>query len=382
MTGLKSFDFEEEYILSDAVLLRINLQLFANDEGGEKTEEATPKKLDDARKEGQVARSTELVTAFALIALFGSLKIFISFISGNFVDLFTGYYNTISTYSRGAFTAGYATAYIRSAMGRILIVCLPIFLVAVVFVIVINVFQVKWKPTAKPLMPKFNKLNPIQGFKRIFSTDKLIELVKSIAKIGIIAYLAYSTLLDSAGMVNALYDVELGPAVSLIGDTVINFGLKCSIVYLLIGFGDFMYQKYKFAKDMRMTKQEIKEEFKQSEGDPKIKGQIRQKMREASQRRMMQKLPEADVVITNPTHLACAIQYDKERAEAPVLIAKGADYLAQKIKEKAKEYDVPIVENKPLARMLFHNVELEEEIPQELYQMTAEVLAYVYSLKE
>lgn len=382
MTGLKFFASQDEKNMSEAMLLRINLQLFANDEGGEKTEEATPKKLDDARKEGQVARSTELVTAFALISLFGSLKIFMSFISNHFIDSFSTYYQTISTYSKGIFTAGYATTYIRSAMGKIIIVCLPIFLVAIVMVIVINVFQVKWKPTLKPLLPKFNKLNPIQGFKRIFSMDKLIELVKSIAKIGLIAYLAYSTLMDSAAMVNALYDVDLGPAVSLIGDTVISFGLKCSVVYLLIGFGDYMYQKYKFAKDMRMTKQEIKEEFKQSEGDPKIKGQIRQKMREASQRRMMQKLPEADVVITNPTHLACAIKYDKERAEAPVLIAKGADFLARKIKEKAKEYNVPIVENKPLARMLFHNVELEEEIPQELYQMTAEVLAYVYSLKE
>ena len=129
-----------------------------------------------------------------------------------------------------------------------------------------------------------------------------------------------------------------------------------------------------------MTKQEIKDEYKQTEGDPKIKGQIRQKMREASQRRMMQKLPEADVVITNPTHLACAIKYDRETAEAPVLIAKGADYLAQKIKETAREHFIPIVENKPLARMLYHNVELDEEIPQELYQMTAEVLAYVYSI--
>ena len=141
-----------------------------------------------------------------------------------------------------------------------------------------------------------------------------------------------------------------------------------------------MYQKYKFARDMRMSKQEIKDEFKQTEGDPKIKGQIRQKMREASQRRMMQKLPEADVVITNPTHLACAIKYDKEIAEAPILLAKGADFLAERIKEVARENFIPIVENKPLARMLYHNVDIDEQIPEELYQMTAEVLSYVYSI--
>lgn len=363
-------------------LFGMPLQFFANDEGGEKTEDATPKRLEDARKEGQVARSTELVSAVALIALFGSLKVFISYIATSFMDSFSEYYLTIETYSKGLFNSGYATMYVRSMMGKVTLICLPLFAIAIVFIIAVNVLQVKWQPTGKPLMPKLERLNPIKGFQRMFSMDKVVELVKSILKVVLIGYIAYSTLVDSAGMVNILYDVSLVPAVVLIGDTVINFGLKCSLIYLIIGVADYIYQKYKFAKEMRMTKQEIKEEFKQTEGDPKIKGQIRQKMREASQRRMMQKLPEADVVITNPTHLACAIKYDKEVAEAPVLIAKGADYLAAKIKEVARENDIPIVENKPLARMLYHNVELEEEVPQELYQMTAEVLAYVYSLKE
>ena len=363
-------------------LLIFDLQFFANDEGGEKTEEATPKKLDDARKEGQVAKSQELATAVTLIALFGSLKVFIGIIGENFSDSFGEYYNTIEEYSRGPFSKNYAVAYVNSAMTNILLICLPIFIVAVIFAVLINVVQVKWKPTLKPLMPKFNKINPINGFKRMFSMDKLVELLKSVIKIGLIAYLAYSELYDSAGMVNSFYDMSLTDAIALIGKTVIDFGFRVAIIYLVIGLADYIYQKFKFNKDMRMTKQEIKDEFKQTEGDPKIKGQIRQKMREASQRRMMQQLPEADVVITNPTHLACAIKYDKEEAEAPVLIAKGADYLAQKIKEEAKKNDIPVVENKPLARMLYHNVELGEEIPEELYQMTAEVLAYVYSLKQ
>jgi len=153
------------------------------------------------------------------------------------------------------------------------------------------------------------------------------------------------------------------------------------MVFLAVGIADYMYQKFKFKKDMRMTKQEVKEEFKQSEGDPQVKRRIRSKMMEVSQRRMMQQVPQADVVITNPTHLAAAIKYDKEKAEAPILLAKGADYLAQKIKEIARENNVEIVENKPLARMLYYNVEVGAEIPPELYQMTAEVLAYVYKLK-
>lgn len=365
-------------------VLLLNLQFFANDEGpgGEKTEEATPKKIEDARKEGQVAKSQELITAFMLIVLFASLKLFISYLSNSFVDSFKLFYGTISTYSVGPFEADYGVSYINTAMKRVLLCCLPVFASGIIVALAVNVLQVKWQPTAKPLTPKFNKLNPINGFKRMFSLDRLAELVKSILKIVLIGYIAYTTLKDQAGLLNILYDIDLFPAVMYIGNIILNLGIKISLVYLVIGVADYIYQKMKFNKDMKMTKQEIKEELKQTEGDPKIKGQIRQKMREASQRRMMQRVPEADVVITNPTHLACAIKYDKEIAEAPVLIAKGADYLAQKIKDTAKEYSIPIVENKPLARMLYHNVELEEQIPEELYQMTAEVLAYVYSLNK
>ncbi|MBP5304259.1 MAG: EscU/YscU/HrcU family type III secretion system export apparatus switch protein, partial [Lachnospiraceae bacterium] len=162
---------------------------------------------------------------------------------------------------------------------------------------------------------------------------------------------------------------------------VLNLAIELSAMFLIIGIADFIYQKMKFAKEMRMTKQEIKDEFKQSEGDPQIKGQIRQKMREASRRRMMQELPTADVVITNPTHFAVAVRYDRERDEAPVIVAKGADYVAKTIKEKAAEYDIVIVENKPLARMLYFNVEIGDQIPPELYQMVADVLVYVYRVK-
>jgi len=200
-------------------------------------------------------------------------------------------------------------------------------------------------------------------------------------KIVIIFGVAYSTLMDEIDTIKILYDLELIPAVVYISNFVINLGIKISAVYLLIGLADFIYQKIKFKKDMRMSKQEVKDEYKQQEGDPKVKSKIRSKMQETSMRRMMQKMPDADVVITNPTHFACAIQYDKEKAAAPVLIAKGADHLAQKLKDIAKVHNVPIVENKPLARMLYYNVDIDAEIPQELYQMTAEVLAYVYQLK-
>ena len=362
--------------------LSMNLQFFAEGGGGEKTEEPTAKRLQDARKEGQVAKSQELVTAAMLFGLFIAIKIFGGYIGNSFIKTFKKTYGYISVYAVEFPTIGNTASMIGQLLIDVLLMCLPIFAFAIVMAVVLNVFQVRWQPTAKPLKPKFNRLNPVTGFKKIFSMDKLFELVKSVAKIALIFWLAYSTLKDEIDSIKILYDLDLINAVIYIcDDIVVSLGIKISAVYLILGLADYIYQKLKFKKDMKMSKQEVKDEYKQQEGDPQVKGRIKSKMRETSMRRMMQKMPDADVVITNPTHFACAIQYDKEKAAAPVLIAKGADHLAQKIKEVAKEFDVPIVENKPLARMLYYNVDLDTEIPAELYQMTAEVLAYVYQLK-
>ena len=264
---------------------------------------------------------------------------------------------------------------------EIIKIAAPVFLAAFVTAFIVNVVQVQWKITPETLKPKFSKINPVSGMKRIISKDKIVELVKSVLKIIVIYYVVYDILKDKWRLLLQLYDITLFQAIALIGDIVISLGVTISGWFLIIGLADFLYQKRKFKKDMRMTKQEIKDEYKQTEGDPKIKSRIRGKMQEASRRRMMQRLPEADVIITNPTHFAAAIKYDKEVAGAPILLAKGADNLAQKIKEIAREHGVEIVENKPLARMLYYNVEIGDEVPPELYQMTAEVLAYVYGLK-
>lgn len=177
------------------------------------------------------------------------------------------------------------------------------------------------------------------------------------------------------------YQMPLTQAIELIGSIVINMGLKISLVFMVIAFADLFYQRWKFHEDIKMSKQEVKDEYKNAEGDPQIKGKIRQKMREASQRRMMQDVPKADVVITNPTHYAVAIRYDANEGSAPKVLAKGADFVAQKIKEIARENNVEIVENKPLARMLYANVEIGQEVPPELYQSVAEVLALVYKMQ-
>jgi flagellar biosynthetic protein FlhB len=241
--------------------------------------------------------------------------------------------------------------------------------------------QFKFKISTKPLQPKFSKLNPVSGFKRLFSKEKIVELLKSIAKVVLISYVVYQTIKGDWVYLVQFYDMPLNQAIEVIGDIVINLGLKISVVFMVIAFMDLFYQKRKFNEDIKMTKQEVKDEYKNSEGDPQIKGKIKSKMREASQRRMMQDVPKADVVITNPTHFAVAIRYNPDEAPAPVVLAKGADYLALKIKEIAKENKVEIVENKPLARMLYANVDIGQQVPPELYQAVAEVLAMVYKLQ-
>ncbi len=362
-------------------LIAYNLQFFADGPGGEKTEEPTTKKMGDARKEGQVSRSQEIIVGGSLVAVFLGLKLFVGYVANSFLESFNKYYGSIDTVVNDQFDSGLSQTIVNEVIKDVILIGLPLMLIALIAGFIVVVVQVKWEITLKPLMPKFNKINPLQGFKRMFSKEKVFELIKAIVKIGLIFLIVYSEFKDNLSFLTQLYDVTLKEGIVLIGNLVINLGLKISLIYLLVGLADLFYQKRKFKKDLMMTKQELKDEFKQTEGDPQIKGRIRQKMREISQRRMMQQLPEADVVITNPTHFAVALKYDRESSKAPVVIAKGADYVAAKIKEVARENDIEIVENKPLARMLYFNVELGDEIPQELYQTVAEVLAYVYKLK-
>ena len=364
-------------------MLRYDLQMFAKEgPGGEKTEQATPKKLEEARKEGQVARSTDVVTAFMLLGLFVGLKVCVGYIGNGFLQQFHKVYSSISTVTADEVTKNTMLGWIKSEIVDLILIAAPLMIVAVVIAIVFNIAQVKWKPTAKPLKPKPDKINPLKGMKRLFSKDKIMELLKSVAKVCVLSYVVYDTLKDEYGLLFQFYRYEIGEAVLTIGNLVINIGIKIAACFLVIAAVDYFYQKRKFAEDMKMTKQEIKDEFKNSEGDPQIKGKIRAKMREASQRRMMDSVPDADVVITNPTHLAVALKYDREASSAPIVVAKGADYVAQKIKEIATENHVEIVENKPVARMLYYNVDLDQEIPPELYQAVAEILAYVYGLKQ
>ncbi len=365
--------------------LRYQLQWFAKDgEGGEKTEPATQKKLEDARKEGKVAKSKELTAAFDLIVLFLVLRFFLSYVGDSLLGIFTYIYGGMADFAKinaVGLTTATVSALFQELITDWLLIVLPFFIFGVVITMLVSIVQVGWKISAKPMQPKISKFNPINGFKRIFSKDSLFELLKSVIKIGVIIYVAYSSIRNEVDDLFLLYDISLNQAVSLVGGIILDTGLKISLVYLVVGIVDFIYQKRKFNEDMKMTKQEVKDEYKNTEGDPQIKGQQRRRMQEASQRRMMQDVPKADVVITNPTHFAAALKYDASESTAPVLIAKGEDYLALKIKETARENGIEVVENKPLARMLYYNVDVGAEIPPELYQSVAEILAMVYHMK-
>ena len=366
---------------NETLLLKLNLQFFAKDgPGGEKTEPATSKKLNDIRKEGQVAKSKELITAVSLMSLFIILKIYLSKLGTGLIDVYTQVYNSISKVVDDSYN-GLPIRTAGSVMQQVIIdmikLVIPILLVAIVIAILGNMLQQKWMVTAKPLQPKFSKISPISVFKRMFSVRQLVELIKSIAMISIIMIVVYNTVKSKMNILLTFYDVGLNTALSTIGSIIIDLGIKISAVFLIVGFADLFYQRIKFKNDNMMTKQEIKDEFKNTEGDPQVKGQIKRRMQEVSRRRMMQQLPEADVVITNPTHFAVALKYEPDAGKAPVVIAKGADYLAFQIKDKAKEYNIAIVENKPLARILYHNIDIGMEIPPELYQAVAEILAVV-----
>lgn len=372
------------YVNND-YMLELNLQFFAKDgPGGERTEPATAKKLQDVRKDGQTAKSKELITAISLMSLFILIKIYVGVVGQKFTEVFKDIYGTfqkVADSSDNGMRMADAVSSVREVLMSSISIAVPIFIVAVVVGILCNSLQQKWMVTAKPLQPKMSKISPASGFKRIFSFRQLFELIKSIAMMFVIGIMSYVTIKDKVNILLTFYDISLNAALKTVGDIIIDLGIKISTAFLIVGFVDLIYQKLKFKNDNMMTKQEIKDEYKNTEGDPQVKGQIRRKMAEISRRRMMEQLPEADVVITNPTHFAVALKYEPDSGKAPVVIAKGADYLAFQIKDKARECNIEIVENKPLARMLYHNVDIGMEIPPELYQVVAEILAKILQPK-
>ncbi len=371
--------------MREDLILQYDLQFFAKDgPGGEKTEPATGKKLNDARKEGQTAKSKELVTSIMLLSLFLVIKFYIGNMGQQMILCFSKYYDQFAKVIRNGeqgLRMQDCQLLVRTGLTDVLNLAVPFYIVAFVVAFLANALQQKWMITTKPLQPRLDKFNPVNGVKRLFNVKQLVQLGKQIAMLVAIGVVVYVTIKDKLAIILTFYNLSLTEVISIVGDLLIDLGFRISAIFLIIGIIDLFYQRWKFKDDMKMTKQEVKDEYKNQEGDPQVKSQIRRKMNEISRRRMMEALPEADVVITNPTHFAVALKYEANVGRAPVVIAKGADYLAQEIKERAREYNIEIVENKPLARILYHNVDVGAEIPPELYQAVAEVLAFVYQLK-
>lgn len=367
-------------ISEEKTLLPLDLTFFSD-----KTEEPTAKKISDTRKKGSVAKSQELGMAVELLVLFIMLRVFSSRMAEKFIGIyrwaFSGLIPTYMASEKGLPTIASMHRVMQEVYKQMLVIMLPFMLAGFLSALLGNGLQFSFKISTEPLKPKADKFNPVNGFKRMFSKQALVNLLLSIAKIAIIFFVAYSVIKGHLNDIFILYELDLNQAIALIGNLVIDTGLRISAVYLGLGFLDYIYQRRKFRNEIKMTKQEVKDEYKDSEGDPEIKGRQKQKMREVSQRRMMQDVPKADVVITNPTHIAVAIRYDESSLQAPVVLAKGEEIVAQRIKDTARENNIDIVENKPLARALYTTVDVGAEIPPELYQAVAEVLAVIYNKK-
>ena len=352
---------------------RFSLQRFADDS---KTEQPTPKKRADAARKGQVGKSQEVSTAFVLLVAFFVIKVLWEWIYGNLaayaVYIFSHLNQTIDV-----------ETILQLFLGMILILArtsFPIMISVMIVGLAVNIAQGGFYFNTDKIGFDPNKLNPINGFGRFFSKRALVELVKSLLKIAIIGFFIYNYLKGEILTMPQFIFYDLGTSLQKISDIIFGLVFQVIGVIMILSFADLAYQKWQTTQDLKMTKQEVKDEFKQTEGDPQIKGKIRQKQRQMAMSRMMQEVPKADVIVTNPTHFAVALKYEKGMM-APQVLAKGADFVAQKIKSVGREHDVPLVENRPLARALYASAEVGDYVPRELYQSVAEVLAYVYRLK-
>jgi flagellar biosynthetic protein FlhB len=330
------------------------------------------------REKGQVAKSREVPSVAVLVA---SLLVFYflgSTMIKEFMELMKETFNSSGSMQ---LTEANLQWLLVAYSQRCWKIVAPLLVTIIAVGLLSNVLQVGFIFSSEKLIPKFSKLDPIKGFTKMFSKETLVELVKNIFKIVIIGYVAYLTVRDELNQIVPLIDMEIWSILSYIGSVCFKIILRTSWVLIVLALLDYAFQRWNFQQEAKMTKQEIKDEFKQREGDPLVRSRVRQVQREMARKRMMEAVPKADVVITNPAHLALAVEYNAQQMPAPKVIAKGTRLMAERIKEVAKEHQIPIVENKPLAQALFSSVEIGQEIPLVFYKAIAEILAYVYRLK-
>jgi len=353
-----------------------DIQFFAQ----ERTEPATPRKRGKERDEGRVAKSQDLNAAVVIITGLLTFYAMVQIIWRRISLMFQVIFGHLSSPLMND-EAWWARP-LMSAAETFAIVWAPLGFICALLAVAILIYQVGLKITFKPFAFKIDRFNPISGLKKIVSLRSLVELAKGILKAFILFGMLYIALRNESDLMLSIMMYPLDKGAEIIMRTIWNLAMRMAIVLLLIAFVDYAYQKWEFEKSIKMSKQEVKEEYKQMEGDPLVKRRIRQKQREMAQKRMMGDVPKSDVVVTNPTHIAVAIQYDQQSMSAPIVVAKGEDFIAEKIREIAREHNIPIVENPPLARALMQQVEVGEAIPEDLYLSVAEVLAFVYKMKK
>lgn len=343
----------------------------------EKRFPATPKRRQEARKKGQVLKSQELSSAVMLLALVGILKLWLPYMIESMAELFT--YVTV-------IPVEWNTRLVSDVMitltWKSLLLLGPLFLGSFAIAIIVNFLQVGALFTVETITPKISRMSPIEGIKRMFGLKALVQLIKSLFKVGVIGYLLFDVIYSNVNVFPGLQALTVMQSTVILGDMLFELAWKTAVAFIIISILDFFYQWWEYEKNLRMSYQEIKEEFKQTEGDPLLKAQIKKRQRMLAMRRMMEDLKEADVVITNPTHFSVALKYDPQKFTAPFVVAKGQGEVALRIRAVAEENGIVIMENKPLARALYTQVELGQIVPAELYKAVAEVLAFVYRLNK
>lgn len=346
--------------------------------GEEKTEKATPKKRRDQRKEGNVLQSKEIVTAASVLGIFASVRLLAEFMIKNLLSFSTIIYEQCGSYEVNADTI---MPLVVRMITVVVMVVGPVCAIAMILGIIPTVAQTRGLFTMKALRPKFSRLNPLEGIKKLFSMQAIVGILKGLIEVIVIGYMIFNEISKRMPIILALMDAGLMQGLAYAALSIFDLVMLICILLVFVAAGDFLFQWWQFEKKLKMSKQEVKEEFKQMEGDPQVKSKIKQRQQQMAQSRMMQEVPSADVIIRNPTHFAVALRYDQDKNRAPEVIAKGKGYLALKIVEIAEKHDVMCVEDPPLARALYSQVDLGREIPYELYNAVAEILTTVYREK-
>lgn len=344
-----------------------------------KTEKATPKKRQDERKKGNIFQSTDIVSAISLLSIFLILRMTLPNAYEFMQEFMSRYFSYTS--SMDSLSQAGVIDIAKDCVGAILALAGPVMLTSIAAAIIGTALQTKLKFSKEKIKFKFSNISPLQGMKRIFSIRSIVELIKSVVKISIMIYLLYTSLLSISHDFTKLMYADVYQGVLFILRNIMSIVLKLCAAFIVISALDYLYQWWEYERNIRMSKQDLKEEYKQMEGDPHVKGQQRERRRKMSMQRMMQQVPTADVIVRNPTHFAVALRYDIENDAAPIVVAKGQDYSALRIIAIAEKHNIPMTENKPLAQALYREVEVNRPIPAEYYVVLAEIMAWVYSMK-